>query len=1448
MKYIIREDQGKYDAFAWESLNLSDSAYSKALQIIFSVSALDEDVYDGKNKKYLARFVRFGHEIPSVPLKTLIKRNILRFLTEGIYIPMEYLLKSMNNSSSLLSSIKTPVIDSSHNFNDSCYKETYELQVKQDSLPSKDVFTITSSTICSNINNNLYNDSYNSKFNFNSKLCRKQFQRSYYQCLRLGSNDHLISFFGDCVVSNYSNHTLLPMLRRIRKAIAPHTVDIRMSEWEHSFVYILRNYIFRAYPKPCWNRLMKLILIRDLNESSPYDGSTGYTTDTFRQMSLLLDYLVDNDVVNVFGILDAKNKSGITDNSSLIHMVTEIPLQWTLIHHAAAMNNFHSMNFEKLLIGLIQRGMSINTVDNDGCTALHVACAAINIETCLVLVQHGASITVTNKSNKLPILLLMESIARSHYSWNARTSSNRIIKALEVLIPDNTFLWTISNSLLSYCILYTDEVIAREMISRCYGCSSRYWRHDLIKSITIKSIIHQRFSISEYLMEAFHDILLRPSDNELFWDRLTDYVDKNIVNIIDNSGVGKDFGLLLLYLAVRGGNVGCVQYLLMKGISVTNQCAYPSQLLSVTSSNSNEMIEKNTNLSAYSSLLHVGVVRARVTLLQLLLKDNLNAYVTCTVANTIRNDNYYSIFSPLCLACICNTNDVLQQLLRSLPKRLTAQECINSSALSPLVACVIGCNSDGLVLLQQHMGIEQFVVAAYARDRSGFTMLDMLIFLVKYKSFHIDKHLVIQPNNLLKMIQFVLKCGSNFKQSIEILSMNSSNSNTGILSLKDRSGRIDVWNGRLSNLKAMVVAINDSLNTILSRLTLVPFSLTYSLTHSLTYSLTHLLTHSPTRSSINAHMFTDSFPQAPSHHDSISHAPNLNKANKRSSNDEHHSVVALSAAKTMLETSCNRWKTLDEELSDNKFIIGIRILTRLKKPNRQWYRLAQCIHVILNRNHDILPEKEAWKKLVRLLHGAQGQSTLASKVVFDHIRAFCDSLKTFSNPFIVNPKSVEENDTFFPNIHTFPLILSRESLDAILKIYEVQIDKAIPYYGSSPDDQTYYSALRRSSEREGGHLSEHVIDALKVLFRWVDTIVADARVVHTSPNKSSLYDSFFAVNLLHHRGQMEGIISNLVQMISTVSNMDKVPVMPYMSILRMTELLVAPECVDTLTIYIDRLRNYIKMNNFDGVIDGEHPLCHLVGVGDTLALIGGMNRLHLYDYNQVLEDILCLFIEHRSDILAHNQTVSCSDVCPLLSLCAKGMWKAAMLLLQCWIDDGIEIATSLYPVHHPNGNQSKLLDSCRTEMVNNIDEMGDLWRDINISHVHIVTPLHFAIAADQMSFVQLLIHNYPNYKISTDILTYAVDIGKADIAFYIAANAGVLYAPAIALAASVEQAGSNDLSIYKRKNMTLHTKKLILGRNFTRFMGKILRSDSHLSVFVKNKSFVVSRYVTLYGC
>ena len=820
MKYIIREEQGKYDAFAWESLNLSDAAYSKALQIIFSVGALDEDVSDGKSNKYLARFVRYGHEMPTVPLKTLIRRNILRFLVEGIYVPMEEVLKSINKSASLLSSIKTPVIDGAHNFNDSCRKEAFEVLVKQDSLPSVDVFTITASTICSNINNNLYNDSYNSKFNFNSRLCRKQFQRPYYQCLRLRSNEHIMSFFSDCVVSNYSNHTLLPMLRRIRKAMAPHTTGIRMSEWEHSFLYILRNYIFRAYPKPCWSRLIKLILAKDLNESSPYDGSTGYTTDTFRQMKLLLDYLIDNDVVNVFLILDSNTKSGITDNSSLIHMVTEIPLQWTLIHHAASINNFHSINFEKLLVGLLQRGMSINTVDNDGCTALHVACAAINIEACLVLAQYGASITITNKSNKVPVLLLMESIARSRYSWTARTSSNRIIKALEVLVPDNTFLWTISNSLLSYCILYTDDVIAREVISRCYGCSSRYWRHDLVKSITIKSIIHQRFGISEYLMEAFHDILLRPGDNELFWDHLPDYVDKNIVNIIDNSGVGKDFGLLLLYLAVRGGNVGCVQYLLMKGISVTNRCSYPSQL-SVASSNNNEMIEENTNVPAYLSLLHIGVIRARVTLLQLLLKDKLSAYVTCTVSTSVSNDNCYSIFSPLCLACICNKNDVLQQLLRSLPKRLTAQECITSSALSPLVACIIGCNSDGLVLLQQHMGIEQFAVAAYARDSSGITVLDMLIFLVKYKSLRIDNLFAIQPNHLLKMIPFVLKCGSHFKQSIEILSMNSTNSNTSILSLNDRSARVSVWNGRLSNLKAMVIAINQSLNTILSRLTLV---------------------------------------------------------------------------------------------------------------------------------------------------------------------------------------------------------------------------------------------------------------------------------------------------------------------------------------------------------------------------------------------------------------------------------------------------------------------------------------------------------------------------------------------------------------------------------------------------------------------------------------------------
>lgn len=655
---------------------------------------------------------------------------------------MEYLLKSINKSTSLLSSIKTPVIDSSHILHDSVSSEPIAV-VTRELSPRTDVFTITSSTICSNINNHLYNDSYNSPLNFNSHLCKKQFQRPYYQCLRLRNIENTISFFNDCVMANYANHTLIPILRRIRRAIAPHTIDIRMAEWDHSLIYILRNYVFRAYPRPCWSRLVKLILAKDLNETIPYDGSAGYTADIFHHMKLLLDYLHENDVINIFTILDSANQSGITDNSSLIHMVTEIPLQWNLIHHAASINEFHAMNFEKLLVGLIQRGMSINTVDSNGYSPLHVACAAINIETCLILVQYGASITITNKSNKVPILLLMESIARSNYTWTTRTSSNRIIKALEVLIPDDSFLWTISNSLLSYCILYTDEVIAREIISRCYSCSSRYWRHDLIKSIVIKSIIHQRFSIAEYLMEAFHDVLLRPSDNDSFWTHLQDYLDTNIINIVNKSGIGMDLGLLLLYLAVRGGNVCCVQYLLMKGLSVSTQYLYPSQLLTSPS----VKMEDTSNISAYTALLHIGVVRSRVTLLQLLLKDNLSSFVTSTVPKSIGIDSYYTIFSPLCLACISNKNDILQQLLRSLPKRLTVQECVSSSALSPLVACVIGSNSEGLVLLQQHMGIEQFALAVYARDRSGYSVLDMLIFLVKYKSLHIDETFLIQVHS-----------------------------------------------------------------------------------------------------------------------------------------------------------------------------------------------------------------------------------------------------------------------------------------------------------------------------------------------------------------------------------------------------------------------------------------------------------------------------------------------------------------------------------------------------------------------------------------------------------------------------------------------------------------------------------------------------------------------------
>ena len=73
----------------------------------------------------------------------------------------------------------------------------------------------------------------------------------------------------------------------------------------------------------------------------------------------------------------------------------------------------------------------------------------------------------------------------------------------------------------------------------------------------------------------------------------------------------------------------------------------------------------------------------------------------------------------------------------------------------------------------------------------------------------------------------MLKCGSNFKQTVEILLLNNSSNTSSIVSLQDKSGRINVWNKRLDNLKAMVVAIDDSLNSILSRLTLVTY---YSLT------------------------------------------------------------------------------------------------------------------------------------------------------------------------------------------------------------------------------------------------------------------------------------------------------------------------------------------------------------------------------------------------------------------------------------------------------------------------------------------------------------------------------------------------------------------------------------------------------------------------------------------
>ena len=220
--------------------------------------------------------------------------------------------------------------------------------------------------------------------------------------------------------------------------------DNGVSSDDHFAILFLCSFS-RSNLSACWPRICKTLILRDpsLSRALPSDGNI--LSGLYENYMHIFDLISGNRLLEVLQLLQplsemissSRRSHSLGFDTSLLQAVSMAPSGWSLLHHAAHRSS------KDMIVELIHCGISVNVIDSDGRSPVHVAAISMNVDVIDYLVERygGSVIKQLDRYGKTPLDLLVETLSLSE--WMVKVSPRRLLPTVVRLVGDGNSLWTV---------------------------------------------------------------------------------------------------------------------------------------------------------------------------------------------------------------------------------------------------------------------------------------------------------------------------------------------------------------------------------------------------------------------------------------------------------------------------------------------------------------------------------------------------------------------------------------------------------------------------------------------------------------------------------------------------------------------------------------------------------------------------------------------------------------------------------------------------------------------------------------------------------------------------------------------------------------------------------------------------------------------------------------------
>ena len=1257
------------------------------------------------------------------------------------------------------------------------------------------------------------------------------------------------------------------LLVPIRVALCPHSATIYMKDFDVKTMLLLKNVVFKALPQAAWRRVARQILTSDLNDRYPYDGSAGLVDYITMKVYKLMEMICDGRIDDVQTLLDTKDdvSESVLASPSFIYAVMEVPTGWTLMHLAASSKRTTNESVQVLL----SYGLTLNNHENDARhTPLHVACSHRNYAAIEALVRNGCSLTILTLKKERAIDMYVSTIVRSRDGVNrldtASSFNSTVLSTIMLLLHDPVDLWYVDkdtnsvgfeSNILYLILLQTDDLVAESVLKVAVSTPKKHWNGRLMAFIALKLIAKRKAKLFELVYKLFENEILDDSKNNDNYN--VEYNSYNCPREVKISGVK------LLYFAAFINSMDIATFLLSRGLlqkCVGDGILGGSRLITNVTSNTVHAINIDITI-----LLQLVILRGNNRLLMLLINES-KEFIVPLVQNAVsdvyslysnrhgniidinRSNDYIQYLSPITLACLLNNREILKTVIYNVPSKALASSFL-SCKFNPIAACVLTSNLEGLHIIHSYIGSTEFARACYTISTECRTTPFHILFVILCRHL---KHHIINSSAKGQGKQYKKSTSSLLKIKLSNRSLRDIFEFLSLISIKsaNQTNLMSSNESKISNYTTLIVDYDDS----------------YFWSTKVTFFQQKL-------ASINEQL-NDNIVKLNIYSNNNTSGSIYGSAKVSSESAVNISALySLEAAKESLLSSFNRWSLLQSRFRDFKFILGVRMIANSDVIDIKCNKLAYCILTVFEYNSkgssinitssskhtiDTAPDSPSidnpiqWTWLKELICGLAG-SRMSSKMSAERARKFSNNLLQYSFPFTFDGVSVANasgcggrtvsRDRYIKLINT---ILDGDSVGN-------EIEKIKSFF-----DETYFTgivkkAIKKCTIKKCTIISDYLLDSLKSLFLWLQTIIDDC-IIKYGLSSAMLSQEYInnehvlqeerkimlvrmtIVNLLSVRAKYEYAVSQIAKFLQISDHKrDSSNILLQVLLNNCSE-----SRADQIDSYYESLHKMIKdainsgiiitdpistsigvtATNFQNSNNRDSMICYTLQLGaENQESIGGKRRKFKNDnIGNLCDDMACLLIGKR-DILKYFEYENGSSLrlkkhmCPLLLLCYNKLWNAATKLLQTYIGDGHDVSSSLYLV--TNTDYKSLLSDFHNIMAadNSLEYENIIWQDFNIHRTLVVTPLHFAIESNKVDFVTLFLDCYTNYVITTELIEFAIYTGRNEIAILLLAKANYIkVSPLDAITSTFKNHVTTSISrdTYKKSNIILEFLKDIL--------------------------------------